>query len=106
MAKYNPSYEHRKEGDEAPPAWKEQTSAKGIEIDVQIHNEGYQTDKKWKVHISDTDEGNGVAATHAVKYTNKGNFWRPGERWDDATTEPMPGSKVIREALRREASGL
>jgi len=26
------------------------------------------------------------------------------ERWDDETTEAMPGSKVIREALRREAS--
>lgn len=70
---------------EGPPAWREDTSARDIELDVQLHDEGYQTDEKWTVHCSDrTDDGGGVVAVYAVKHTNKGNYWREGDLRDDA----------------------
>jgi hypothetical protein len=70
---------------EGPSAWKEDTSAMSIEIDVQLHDEGYQTDEKWTVHVTDrVDEDEGVTAGFAVTHRNKGNFWREGELWDDA----------------------
>ncbi len=76
---------------EGPPAWREDTSAKHIEFDVQLHDRGYQTDEKWTVHCTDTIDGEGTLATHAVKHTNKGNYWREGERWDDAVDfEDLP----------------
>jgi hypothetical protein len=70
---------------EGPPFWKEDTSAKSIEIDVQLHDQGYQTDEKWTVHCTDrVDDEAGVIAGYAIKHQNKGNFWREGERWADA----------------------
>jgi hypothetical protein len=70
---------------EHPPAWCEDTSASDITIDVELHEQGYQNDRRWSIHLSDrTDSGDGVVATHAVEHRNKGNFWRDGRRWDDA----------------------
>jgi len=77
---------------EVPPAWHEDTSAKSIEIDVQLHDEGYQTDEKWTVHCTDrTDDGRGVIAGYGVEHQNKGTFWREGQLWDDAVDfEDLP----------------
>lgn len=84
MAKYDvPDDAWEDDEPEGPPAWMEDTSA-DIEIDVQLHNEGYQTDKKWTVHCHDRlDEGT-ISAAYAVKHRNKGNYWREGELLDDA----------------------
>lgn len=77
--------------DDAPPAWKEDTSAKSIEIDVQLHDQGYQTDRKWTVHCTDRLDDEGIIAGYAIEHTNKGNYWRHGDRWGDAVDfEDLP----------------
>jgi len=38
---------------EGPPAWMEDTSAKDITLDVQLHEQGYQNDRKWTVHCTE-----------------------------------------------------
>jgi hypothetical protein len=63
--------------------WRDETSAIDIEIEVQLHNEGYQTDKKWTVHCTTTSDDELIAG-YAIKHQNKGNYWRYGERWRDA----------------------
>jgi len=72
---------------EGPPAWKEDTSARDIEIDVQLHDQGYQTDEKWTVVCSDRLDndtpGDELIASHAVEHTNKGNYWREGDIHDN-----------------------
>jgi hypothetical protein len=76
-----------------PPAWADQTSA-DIEIDVQVHNDGYQTDRKWTVsvrHEPDDEDLPDKIAVHAVEHQNKGNYWRDGELYDDAVDfEDLP----------------
>lgn len=85
MTKYQVPDDHWENDEpEGPPAWKEDTSAKSIEIDVQLHDQGYQTDKKWTVHCMEGIDGEGIIASFAIEHTNKGNYWRPGERWRDA----------------------
>lgn len=85
MTKYEVPDDHWEEDDpEGPPAWKEDTSARSIEIDVQLHDQGYQTDKKWTVHCQDIHRRDEVIAGYAIEHQNKGNYWRPGEMWDDA----------------------
>lgn len=86
MTKYSIPDDHWKDDEpEGPPAWKEDTSAKSIEIDVQLHDQGYQTDEKWTVHCSDRiEDDDTITAVYAIKHQNKGNYWREGERWRDA----------------------
>jgi len=89
MSKYNvPDDYWEQETKDQPPAWQEDTSAKSIEIDVRLHREGYQEDRKWTVHVADwtTDEkvDAEVHAGWAVEHQNKGNYWREGDKWDDA----------------------
>jgi hypothetical protein len=67
---------------EGPPAWREDTSAPSIEIDVQLHDQGYQTDEKWTINCSARDGG--LVAGYAIEHQNKGNYWRHGEQWGDA----------------------
>jgi len=69
---------------EGPPAWREDTSAKDITLDVQLHEQGYQTDEKWTVHCTDRTDDEGIIAGYAIKHRNKGNYWREGDCWDDA----------------------
>jgi hypothetical protein len=91
MAKYSVPDDHWEvDEDESPPAWKEDTSA-DVEIDVTLHDQGYQTDRKWTVHVdhsaidavTDTEEERTVAG-FGVEHHNKGNFWREGQMWGDA----------------------
>lgn len=82
--KYDPDTSHWDDEPDGPPAWKEDTSAKRIEIDVQLHDQGYQTDEKWTVHCTDRLEDEGIIAGYAIEHQNKGNYWRDGERWRDA----------------------
>jgi len=85
VTKYNVPDDHWEDDEpEGPPAWKEDTSAKSIEIDVQLHDQGYQTDEKWTVFCTDKLDDCGIIAGHAIEHTNKGNYWREGERWRDA----------------------
>lgn len=85
MSKYDVPDDHwEREEPDNPPAWAEDTSARSIEIEVQLHNEGYQTDRKWTVHFSDRLDEKGVIAGYGIEHQNKGNFWRFGERWEDA----------------------
>jgi hypothetical protein len=67
-----------------PPRWREDTSAKSIEVDVQLHDQGYQTDRKWTVHCMQSLTDGAVIAAYGIEHTNKGNYWRHGERWGDA----------------------
>lgn len=90
---------------EGPPAWKEDTSATSIEIDVQLHEQGYQNDEKWTVHCTGRHDGGGVIAGFAVKHQNKGNFWRHGELWDDAidfADLPLRVRQRVAHVLNRE----
>jgi len=83
-AKYSAKEELSKP--DRPPAWLEQTSA-DVEIDVTIHNDGYQTDRKWTVrvkHAPDDDRWPDKGALYGVEHQNKGNFWREGDIDDDA----------------------
>jgi len=83
--KYSVPDDHWGDDDpEGPPAWKEDTSAISIEIDVQLHDDGYQTDKKWTVHCTDRLNDDELIAGFAVEHTNKGNFWREGGVMADA----------------------
>jgi len=92
MTKYSIPDDHWEDDEpEGPPAWMEDTSAVSIEIDVQLHNEGYQTDKKWTVHCTDRLDDEGIIAGYAIQHRNKGNYWREGQRWDDAVDfEDLP----------------
>jgi len=69
---------------DGPPAWKNDTAAKSIEIDVRLYEEGYQNDEKWTVHCTERLDHADVIAAYAITHQNKGNYWRPGERWRDA----------------------
>lgn len=87
MTKYGDAIaDHHWEDDEpeGPPAWKEDTSAKSIEIDVRLHDQGYQTDRKWTVHCTDRLDDKGIIAGYGIEHQNKGNYWRDGDRWRDA----------------------
>lgn len=77
MAKYEvPDDAWEDDEPEGPPAWKEDTSAKAIEFDVQLHEQGYQEDEKWTIHCHEVNEQ--VQAAYAIKHRNKGNYWREG----------------------------
>jgi hypothetical protein len=87
MTKYSIPDDHwEDDDDDTPPRWREETSA-DIEIDVRLHREGYQEDRKWTVHVAnhfDDDRLADVVAAFAVKHQNKGNFWREGEMHKDS----------------------
>lgn len=92
---------------EGPPAWKEDTSAKSIEIDVQLHDEGYQTDEKWTVHCSQSAFDGRIIAQYAIEHRNKGNYWRDGNRWDDAidfADLPLRTRQRVAHVLNRDLS--
>lgn len=88
MPKYNPDTSHwdADDADDSPPRWREETSA-DIEIDVRLHREGYQSDRKWTVHCEhnpDHDRLPDLVAGFGVEHRNKGNFWRHGEMHKDS----------------------
>lgn len=94
---------------EGPPAWKEDTSAKSIEIDVQLHDQGYQTDEKWTVHCTQSSMDGRLIAGYAIEHRNKGNYWRPGELWDDAidfVDLPLRVRQRVAHALNRDLSDI
>ncbi|QCC57341.1 hypothetical protein [Natrinema thermotolerans] len=105
MPKYDPDTSHWDEEPDGPPAWKEDTSAKRIEIDVRLHDQGYQTDEKWTVHCTDRLEDEGIIAGYAIEHRNKGNYWREGERWRDAVDFadlPLRVRKRVAAVLNRD----
>jgi len=67
---------------EGPPAWKEDTSA-DIKFDVTLIKQGYQNNRKWTIHCSDSLEGE-ITAAYAVEHHNKGNYWREGNMHRDS----------------------
>jgi len=72
--------------EEPPPRWREETSV-NIEIDVRLHREGYQEDRKWTVHFEhhlDGDHFPDLIAGFAVEHRNKGTYWREGEMHGDS----------------------
>lgn len=86
MSKYSVPDDHWTENDEPEPVeWVDDTSA-DTEIDVTLHRQGYQEDRKWTVHVAerDPDEELPTVALWAVEHQNKGNFWRPGDMDRDA----------------------
>jgi len=88
---------------EGQPRWREETSA-DIEIDVTLHDQGYQTDEKWTVHCHDPDYRDGIIAGFAVEHRNKGNYWREGDLWDDAVDFvdlPLPVRQRVAHVLDR-----
>lgn len=85
MTKYNVPDDQREEDDEdEPAAWREDTSAQSIELDIQLHDQGYQTDRKWTVHCTHRADEGELVAGYGIEHQNKGNYWREGERWRDA----------------------
>jgi hypothetical protein len=67
-----------------PAAWRADTSAPAITIDVRLHDDGYQTDRKWTIHCTIRRETDAVIAGYGIEHQNKGNYWRSGDRWGDA----------------------
>lgn len=91
MSKYDVPDGHWDDEPDGSPAWKEDTSAKRIKLDVQLHDQGYQTDEKWTIHCTDRLDKETITAVYAIKHQNKGNYWREGERWRDAVDfEDLP----------------
>ena len=77
-------------------SWREDTSARDISIDVQIHREGYQTDERWTIHCLNSSGSNSMIAVYGVEQQNKGNYWRPGDDRKDAVDfEALP--KVVQQ---------
>lgn len=105
MSKYTVPEDHWEEDEpKGPPAWVEDTSAH-IEIDVQLHNQGYQTDKKWTVHCINRRDEKTLEAAYAVKHRNKGNYWREGDIKDNAVDFvdlPLRVRKRVANTLNRE----
>ena len=103
MSKYEVPDDHwEKRDDEHPPQWRERTSAE-VEVEVTIHNEGYQTDRKWTVHVHEGHRDHPVAVW-AEEHHNKGNFWRDPERWRDAcdfVEMPLAARKRVASLLNR-----
>ena len=90
-----------------PPAWTEETTAPNIEIDVQVHHEGYQTDKKWTVQVQRSNHDDHLTAIYAVQHQNKGTYWREGD-WSEDIVDfvdlPMKARRRVAEVLNRELS--
>jgi hypothetical protein len=108
MPKYDVPEDHWENDEpETPPRWRDETSAQTIEIEVQLHNDGYQTDKKWTVHASDRIDEDSVIAGYAIEHRNKGNYWREGDRWGDAidfVDLPLRARRRVAHVLNRDLS--
>lgn len=92
---------------EGPPEWIEDTSARDVEFDVQLHDEGYQTDERWTIHCTDRDEPDELVALYAIEHTNKGNYWRDGHHKRDAVDFidlPAPVKRRTAAVLNRDLS--
>lgn len=110
MSKYGhlvPDGHWEDDEDDEPPAWREDTSAADISFDVYLHDQGYQTDRKWTVHCSEGFEGDGLTVMYAVEHQNKGNYWRPGDRREDAVDFvdlPLRVRRRVADVLNRDLS--
>lgn len=62
--------------------WRERTTGVA-DLEVTLHNEGYQTDRRWTVHVRRGHRDHPVAV-YSAEHQNKGNFWREPELWRDA----------------------
>lgn len=82
MTKYNIDDDHWEEEEDDQEVWQERTSA-DIEVEVTLHHEGYQTDRRWTVHVHKGHRDHPVAVW-AGEHQNKGNYWREPEQWRDA----------------------
>lgn len=84
MSKYDVPDDHwEPDEDDHPPQWRERTSAT-VDLEVTLHDEGYQTDRRWTVHVREAPTADHVIAGFAAEHQNKGNFWREPELWRDA----------------------
>jgi len=106
MSKYEVPDGHWEEDDEHPPQWAEETSAT-IEMEVYLHDEGYQTDRRWRVHFGRQGDEFELTALYAIEDTNKGNYWREGE-FDHAAIDfvdlPLKVRKRVAAVLNRDVS--
>jgi hypothetical protein len=98
-SKYDPDTSHWDEHDDQPPEWQERTSA-DAEIEVKLHDQGYQTDRKWTVHISHGlhNDPTDTVAMWAEEHHNKGNYWRDPRRYEDAA-DFVELPRVVRERV-------
>jgi hypothetical protein len=101
VTKYNVPDDYWDEGPgDEPPDWADRTSA-DIEIDVTLHEQGYQEDRKWTVHVwhrGPDSDAPAIVAGFAVEHQNKGNFWREGSLWNDAV-DFVELPQVVRERV-------
>ena len=112
MPKYDPDTSHWDETDDTPPRWREETSA-DIEIEVTLHQEGYQESQRWRVHIADhttdADDPRDIVALYAVEDRNKGNYWRQGNIRNhgiDFVDLPMRVRRRVAAVLNRDVEEL
>lgn len=109
--KYSIEDGHWEEDDPDPPSWIEDTSA-DIEIDVTLHEQGYQEDRKWTVHCThrpDDERLPDMVARFAVEHRNKGNFWREGEMHRDSVDFvdlPLRVRKRVAAILNRDLEAI
>jgi len=95
--------------DDGTPEWRDSTSATA-EIEVTQHNEGYQTDRRWTVHVRQGHRDS-PAAIYALEQQNKGNYWREREPTDwrhavDFVDLPADIQKRVADTLNRTVSEL
>jgi hypothetical protein len=105
MSKYDvPDGHWEKEEDDSPPRWVEETSAT-LEVEVYIHKQGYQNDRRWRVTFgTSSNPPEDFTALYAIEDRNKGNYWRRRD-FDhaiDFVDVPLRARKRVAALLNRD----
>lgn len=90
------------DGKKQKSRWRDETSA-NVDMEVTLHDVGYQTDRRWTVHVRQGHRDHPVAV-YAAEHQNKGNFWRPPNLWQDAVDFvelPRPVRKRVASTFNR-----
>jgi len=107
QTKYEIGDDHWSEPEDDQTEWQERTSA-DVEVEVTLHNEGYQTDRRWTVHVHEGHRDHPVAVW-AGEHQNKGNYWRDPGLWRDAVDFvelPLAVRKRVASMLNRSVDEL
>ena len=104
MSKYDvPDGHWEPEEDDSPPRWVEETSAT-LEVEVYIHEQGYQEDRRWRVMFGRNSDSDDVTALYAIEDRNKGNYWRKRdfEHAIDFVDVPLRARQRVAALLNRD----
>lgn len=106
-SKYEIPDDHWDEPEGDQTEWAERTSA-DVEVEVTLHEEGYQNDRRWLVHVHEGHRDHPVAVW-AGEHQNKGNYWREPVLWRDAVDFvelPLAARQRVASMLNRSVDEL